>query len=278
MLQCFILIALNFSDIFGKFFVVLGPRSSQAQPGVPLPFLRQAGSRSAEQSLRVRRGDVPYLCFALGALWPNPFHLSSLHLACSEKRGRAECRAKVNINLSEWILLLIVNLLWSCSPALPSATAVWGEARLVPLCGENTYLQDDCTIFSKNTLGRKNETALKELWGARSFTCQGWAPLQSHCRRNNARTDFLGNGTSRQGPGRSSKPSCRIKLWASPRRAGEPGKRIKNRVLQPWPVWRKTGHRAPPASGDKLSLFAVDIALELRAGQRYDRCLRGFIA
>lgn len=124
MLQCFILIALNFSVIFGKIFVALGPRSSRAQLGVPFPFLWQAGSRSAEQSLWVRRGGVPYLCFAPSALWPNPFHLSSLHLACSEKRGRAEYRAKVNINLSEWILLLIVNLLCSCSPALQEVIAI----------------------------------------------------------------------------------------------------------------------------------------------------------
>lgn len=45
---------------------------------------------------------------------------------------------------------------------------------LGPSAGENTCLQDDCTIFSKNTLGRKNETALKELWGAGSFICSIW--------------------------------------------------------------------------------------------------------
>lgn len=47
--------------------------------------------------------------------------------------------------------------------------AVQGEA-----CGENTFLKEDCTIFSENMLGRKNKTALKELWGARSFICSIW--------------------------------------------------------------------------------------------------------
>ena len=66
MLQCFILIALNSSVIFGKIFIALGPCSSWAQPGVPPPSLRQAASLSAEPSLWLRRGDVPHLRFALG--------------------------------------------------------------------------------------------------------------------------------------------------------------------------------------------------------------------
>jgi len=44
--------------------------------------------------------------------------------ALSEERGRPECSTKVNINLNEWILLLIVDLFRNRSPALQKMIAI----------------------------------------------------------------------------------------------------------------------------------------------------------